>query len=75
MERAHRGFHKALDGEERTDFLQAEKVIAEMIRWLNDERLRGALDFLRPIEQYGGDTEALGQARWRELTQARHRRR
>jgi len=75
IERAHRTFDEALDGEELTDFLQAEKVIAKMIRWYNEERLHSALGFLRPVDHYRGDPEALREQRRRKLAQARHRRR
>jgi len=74
IERAHRTFGEALDGEELTDFLQAEKAIDKMIRWYNDERLHSALGFLRPADYYRGDPEALHEARRRKMAQARHRR-
>jgi len=75
IERAHRTFGEALDGEELTDFLQAEKVIDRMIRWYNEERLHSALGFLRPVDYYRGDPEALREERRLKLSQARHRRR
>jgi putative transposase len=75
IERAHRTFAEALDGEELTDFLQAERVVAKMIGWYNDERLHSALGFLRPADVYRGDPEALRRERRRKLSQARHRRR
>lgn len=75
MERAHRTFDEALDGEELTDFFQAERVVAKMIRWYNEERLHSALGFLRPADVYRGDPLALREARRRKLSQARHRRR
>jgi len=75
MERANRTFGEALEGEELTDVPEAEKVIGKMIRWYNDERLHSALGFLRPVDYYRGDPEALREKRRRKLSQARHRRR
>ena len=74
MERAHRTFGEALDGEELTNFLQAEKVIDTMIWWYNEERLHSALGFLRPVDYYRGAPEALREERRMKLAQARHRR-
>jgi putative transposase len=74
VERAHRTFGEALDGEELTDFLQAEKTIGKMVAWYNTERLHSALGFLRPADYYRGEPEALREARRRKLSQARHRR-
>jgi hypothetical protein len=39
MERANRTIDEALEGEALTDYLQAKKVIARVIRWYNEERL------------------------------------
>ena len=74
IERAHRTFGEALDGQELTDFLQAEKAIDKMIRWYNQERLHSALGFLRPMDYYRGDPEVLREQRRQKLAQARHRR-
>ena len=75
IERAHRTFAEALDGEELTDFLQAGRVIDRMVRWYNHERLHSALGFLSPADVYRGDPEALRAERRRRLSHARHRRR
>ena len=75
MERANRTIGEALEGEELTDYLQARKVIARVIRWYNEERLHSALGFLRPVEFYRGKPEELYALRRRKLAEARHRRR
>ena len=75
IERAHRTFNEALDGEELTDFLQTEKVVGKMIGWYNDERLHSALGFLTPADVYRGDPAARRAERRRKLSHARHRRR
>ena len=74
IERAHRTFGEALDGEDLTDFLQAERIIDKMIRWYNEQRLHSALAFLRPADYYRGRPEVLYEERRRKLAQARHRR-
>jgi transposase InsO family protein len=75
MERANRTFDEALEGEELTDYLQAVKVIARMIRWYNEQRLHSALGFLRPMDYYQGKPEELYAERRQKLVAARHRRR
>jgi transposase InsO family protein len=75
MERANRTIGEALEGEELTDYLQARKVIARVIRWYNEERLHSALGFLRPVDYYRGKPEELYALRRRKLAEARHRRR
>ena len=74
IERTHRTFNEALDGQEMTDYLHAERVIGKMIRWYNEERLHSALEFLRPADYYHGDPKVLREKRRRKLAQARHRR-
>jgi putative transposase len=75
MERANRTLGEALEEEELTDYLQAVKVIGRLIRWYNEERLHSALGFLRPVDYYRGDPEAMYAVRRQKLAAARHRRR
>jgi transposase InsO family protein len=75
VERAHRTFEEALDGEELDNYLDARRVIGKMIRWYNEERLHSALGFLRPADYYRGRPEVMYAERRRKLAQARHRRR
>jgi len=74
MERANRTIGEALEEEELTDYLQAVKVIARLVRWYNEERLHSALGFLRPIDYYRGNPEEMYAVRRQKLAQARHRR-
>jgi transposase InsO family protein len=74
IERAQRTFGEALDGHDLANHLQAQDVIAKMIRWYNEERLHSALGFLRPADYYRGQPQALREERRRKLAQARHRR-
>jgi transposase InsO family protein len=74
MERANRTIGEALEGEELTDYLQAVKGIATILRWYNEKRLHSALGFLRPVDHYRGNPEEHYAVRRRKLAEARHRR-
>ena len=75
VERAQRTLGDALDGEELTNYLQAQDVIGKIMAWYNEERLHSALGFLRPVDYYRGEPEVLYEERRRKLAHARHRRR
>jgi putative transposase len=75
IERAYRTVREALDGEELTNLLAAEQVLARVVRWYNEERLHSALGYLRPVDYYRGDPEARYADRRTKLAQARHHRR
>lgn len=74
-ERANRTFREHLEGEELTDLVQAQSVFARIIRRYNEERLHGALGFLRPMDFYRGNPAVKYEERRLKLAQARHRRR
>jgi putative transposase len=74
VERSNRTVREALEGEELTDPLAAQRILARIIRRYNEERLHSALGFLRPADYYRGNPKALHEARRQKLAQARHRR-
>jgi transposase InsO family protein len=53
------------------DFAAAEQVIAGVIDHYNQVRLHSSLNFLRPVDYYRGNPEALLAERRRKLTTAR----
>ena len=75
IERSNRTLREALDGEVLTDRLQAQDVMAGIVRWYNCERLHSALGYLRPIDYYRGEPARLHEQRRRKMAEARHRRR
>jgi putative transposase len=75
IERSNRTIREILEGEELTNLVQAQAVLARIIRRYNEERLHSALGYLRPVDYYRGDPEAKKEVRRQKLTQARHRRR
>jgi putative transposase len=75
MERAYRTLREALEGEELTNLLEAEKVLARIVRWYNEERLHSAVGYLPPVVVYRGNPEERKAERRQKLAQARHRRR
>ena len=75
IERSFRTLREALDGEELRNLLEAERVLARVVRWYNEERLHSALGYLPPAVVYRGGAAARQEERRRRLAQARHRRR
>jgi putative transposase len=75
IERSFRTLREALEGEELRHLLDAERVLAKVVRWYNEERLHSALGYLRPTDYYRGDPAARYAERRHKLVEARHRRR
>jgi putative transposase len=75
MERSNRTVREALEEEaEPEDVLEAERLLTRIQKRYNDERLHGALGYLRPVDYYRGNPTVLHEARRQKLKQARHRR-
>jgi putative transposase len=75
IERSFRTLREALEGEELRNLLEAERVLARLVRWYNEARLHSALGYLPPAVVYRGNPEERKAERRRKLAQARHRRR
>ncbi|HMP84490.1 MAG TPA: integrase core domain-containing protein [Verrucomicrobiota bacterium] len=75
IERSNRTIREGLEGEELKDLVQAQGVMARIIKRYNEERLHSALGYLRPVDYYRGDPQAKKEARRLKMAQARHRRR
>jgi transposase InsO family protein len=75
IERSFRTLREALKGEELTNLLEAERILARLVKWYNEERLHSALGYLPPVVVYRGNPEERKAERRRKLAQARHRRR
>jgi transposase InsO family protein len=75
IERSFRTLREALEGEALTNLLEAERVLARLVKWYNAERLHSALGYLPPVVVYRGNPEERKAERRRKLAQARHCRR
>jgi transposase InsO family protein len=75
IERSFRTLREALEGEEFNHLLQAERLLARLVKWYNETRLHSALGYLPPAAYYRGDPAARYAERRQKLGQARHRRR
>ena len=71
IERYHRTIGERIDEEDLEDVTQAKAVIAAIISAYNNVRLHSALSYLRPVDYYRGDPEALLVERRRKLQAAR----
>src|SRR5262249_15574006 len=74
IERSFRTLREALEGHELTNLREAERVLAKLVRWDNEERLHSALGYRPPAVVYRGNPEERKAERRRKLAQARHRR-
>ena len=71
IERYHRTIGERIDQEPLEDLTQAKAVIGGIIGAYNSVRLHSALLFLRPVDYYRGNPEALLAERRRKLQTAR----
>lgn len=71
IERYHRTIGQKIDECELEDFTQAKGEIAKIIDEYNNRRLHSSLSYLRPVDYYRGNPEALLAERHRKLQQAR----
>jgi hypothetical protein len=75
IERSFRTLREALEGEALTNLLEAERILAPLVKWYNEERLHSAVGSLPPALVYRGNPEERKAERRRKVAQARHRRR
>ncbi|MCH7721459.1 MAG: transposase [Planctomycetes bacterium] len=71
IERYHRTIGEQIDEVQLDDLTQAKGMIVGIIDGYNNVRLHSALSFLRPVDYYRGDPEALLAERRRKLQTAR----
>jgi len=75
IERYHRSVREeGLGDDEREDYYQARDLLEQWVKYYNLERLHSALNYLRPVDYYKGNPEALLAARKMKLTKATARR-
>jgi len=75
MERSNRTVREAFEQEiAPEDVESATRLLRRVQRWYNHQRLHSALNYLRPVDYYRGNPEALKEERRVKMAQARHRR-
>jgi transposase InsO family protein len=76
IERYHRSIREEAFGDtEVEDLYRARDLLAEWVRNYNEKRLHSALEYLRPVDYYLGNPQALLAERKRKLREAAARRR
>lgn len=74
VERSHQTILGPLEEKDYSSRYEAEKELANIVRWYNEERLHSALDYLRPADYHYGDPEKLLEERKKKIETARRRR-
>lgn len=75
IERYHRSIREeGLTDRDLVNFNQAHDVVNDWVSTYNNERLHAALNYLRPVDYYQGNHEALLAERKRKLSEATKRR-
>jgi len=75
IERYHRSVREEAFGDRELEgFYQARDLLRQWVNYYNQERLHSALNYLRPVDYYEGNPEALLAERKRKLTAATARR-
>ncbi|MCL0039060.1 integrase core domain-containing protein [Dehalococcoidia bacterium] len=75
IERYHRSVREEAFGDTEVDnFYRARDLLGEWVGYYNEERLHSALKYLRPVDYYRGNPEALLAERKRKLREATARR-
>ena len=76
LERYHRSVREEAFGDaEMEDLYHARELLGKWVRYYNEERLHSTLKYLRPVDYYRGNPEALLAERKRKLREAAARRR
>jgi len=66
---------EAFGDRETEDFYQAKDLLGQWVNYYDNERLHSALNYLRPVDYYRGNPDALLAERKRKLREATNRRR
>jgi putative transposase len=75
IERYHRSVREeAFGDQEKEGYYQARDLLEQWVRYYDEERLHSALNYLRPVDYYRGNPEALLAKRKKKLTEAATRR-
>jgi len=75
IERYHRSVREEAFGDtEVKDLYRARDLLAEWVTYYNEDRLHSALEYLRPVDYYLGNPQALLAERKRKLREAAARR-
>ena len=71
IERYHRSVREeSFSDTEAEDLYQAGDLLVEWVSYYNEERLHSSLEYLRPVDYYSGNPQALLAERKRKLREA-----
>ena len=70
IERSFRTLREALEGQELTNLLEAERILARLVRWYNTEHHHTGIGLLTPETVHYGRAEAVIEERQRVLSAA-----
>lgn len=74
VERSHQTILGPLEEKDCSSRYEAEKELADIVKWYNEERLHSALGYLRPVDYHYGDLEELLERRRKKIEAARWKR-
>lgn len=74
VERSHQTILQPFEEKDYSSRYEAERELANIVKWYNEERLHSALNYLRPVDYHYGNPKKLLEERRKKIEDARCRR-